>query len=77
MSTTDEFLATALGLPQDQRAALAHELILSLEGPADSGVEQAWLAEVRGRLSEVDRGAAVLEDWGAVRDRIAARLRGL
>ncbi len=61
-------------LPRGERAELARDLIASLDDPADEDVETAWLAEVEKRLREVDNGTAELEDWEAVRSRIAARL---
>lgn len=35
-------LADALRLDDDARAELAAELLASLDGPADSGAQQAW-----------------------------------
>lgn len=43
-------------LPAEERARLAHELIVSLDGPADEGVEEAWLEEVTRRDKEVTEG---------------------
>lgn len=70
-------LTDALGLPLAERAELAHELIASLDDPADARVGDAWLTEVERRLREVDAGSATLEEWSVVRKRIARRLRSL
>ena len=43
-------------LTEQERAQLAHELIVSLDGPEDEGVEAAWEAEIERRLDEVESG---------------------
>ncbi len=76
MSTFHEFIANAKQLPREERARLAHEMLLSLdEGPADEGVEEAWAAEISRRAQAVEDGTAVLENWAEVRNRIRARLQ--
>jgi len=51
-----EALGLALELPADERAALAHDLLASLDGPADAGAAQAWEVEITRRLDELERG---------------------
>jgi len=51
-----EALDLALGLSADERAALAHDLLASLDGPADPDAAQAWEAEITRRLDELERG---------------------
>src|SRR5713101_8587542 len=61
LSMTDlEQLKSQLGLltPQE-RAELAHFLLLSLEEEADEGVEAAWEAELARREAEIKSGKAV------------------
>jgi putative addiction module component (TIGR02574 family) len=69
----DDLLATALALPPGERARIAHELLVSLDDGEDSDVAGAWLAEIERRAREVTEGTAVLEEWSAVRERLAAR----
>jgi putative addiction module component (TIGR02574 family) len=59
-----DLLTQALALPEGERAALAHQLLASLE-PAveDEGVEDAWAVELDARLARVDNGSAELQDW--------------
>lgn len=47
-----------LGLPEADRARIAHRLIVSLDetGPTDAGVEAAWLDEIKRRDAEIERG---------------------
>jgi len=45
-----KLLAEALRLPDAERAALAGELIQSLDAAVDDDAEAAWHAEIRARL---------------------------
>lgn len=70
-----DILTTALALPAPERARLAHELIVSLDGAEDPSSAEAWIAEIGRRAREVEEGSAVLEEWSMVRERLAARRR--
>jgi Putative addiction module component len=50
----------AMQLPMDERAALAAQLLASLEELPDSEVEQLWLTEAARRADEIDRGVVAL-----------------
>jgi putative addiction module component (TIGR02574 family) len=67
----------ALALPLDERAALAKELLLSLEEdePAEAGAEEAWAEEIGRRAQAVADGTATLVDWADAEKRIMARLK--
>ena len=70
-------LAEALRLSDEERAALAGELIQSLEREVDADAEAAWSAEIRSRLDRVDAGTAKTVSWSEARRRIhAAAQRG-
>ncbi len=73
MGSRDDLLAEALALPTEERARIAHELLVSLDEGSDENAAEAWLSEIMRRLKEVDDGTAVLEDWSAVRERLAKR----
>ncbi len=77
MSSSKTLLDEALRLPPSDRAAIARELIASLDGPPDANVEEAWLVEVERREQEMSAGTAKLEEWSVVRERIATRLRSI
>ena len=64
----------ALRLSETERAELAHNLVTSLDGPADSDVEQTWDAEITRRLAEIDTGTAELVDREELRRRMQARM---
>ena len=58
-----ELEAEVLKLPSQERARLAHRLIVSLDEDADEDpaeVERAWEEEIRRRLAELDAGTAEL-----------------
>lgn len=46
----------ALELPADERAALAEELLATVDPAADPAVEAAWAAEVEARMAAYRRG---------------------
>lgn len=65
----------ALDLPENERAELAHDILLSLDGPADEGVEPAWAAEVEQRIADMDSGQVEAMDADEVSRRIVRRIR--
>ena len=67
-----QLLAEALRLSDEERAALAGELIQSLETDVDADAEAAWSAEIRARLERIDAGAASTVPWSEARRRIHA-----
>ena len=73
-STLEKVRAEALNLSESERADLAHNLVASLDGPADSDVEKAWDAEILRRLSEVESGTVNLIDREEFRRRMRARM---
>jgi len=48
----------ALDLPSEERAELAHKLIVSLDDDTDKDVETAWDAEIERRVKEIKGGKA-------------------
>jgi hypothetical protein len=55
---TETFEQTALRLPVQQRAELAHKLLLSLEEQSEDEIAQAWSAVAVKRAAEIDSGQA-------------------
>jgi hypothetical protein len=78
MSDLSAVLAAALRLPAEARAAVAAELLESLEGPreGDADIERLWADETARRLAEVDAGAVTTVPWSEARWRIAAAAGG-
>ena len=74
MSQTARDLAIrALDLPEEERLALASELIDSVEGSADPEWEKAWLDELARRRAQ---GTEKVKPWSESRARILRRLSG-
>ena len=70
-----QLLAEALQLPPEERAALAGELIQSLDSEVDDDAEAAWSAEIHRRLERLDAGLASTVPWAEARRRILAAAR--
>ena len=72
MSTVlDELKQKATQLSESERAELALSLIESLDGEADTGIDEAWQAEIDRRVAGIDRGDVQLIPG----DEVFARLR--
>jgi putative addiction module component (TIGR02574 family) len=69
-------LADALRLDPDARAALAAELLASLDGPADPDAESAWNAEIERRVAAIEAGTVRVESWEQVKRRIEKEILG-
>jgi putative addiction module component (TIGR02574 family) len=74
--TLEKLRSEALRLPELERAELAHELVKSLDAPADIDAVEAWEKELLRRLAEVDAGTAKLIDRDELRNRMRARMNG-
>jgi Putative addiction module component len=57
---TQSIQREAMRLPIGERAALAAQLLASLEDLPDAEVQQLWLAEAARRADEIDRGVVAL-----------------
>ena len=71
--TSRTLLREALKLPQKARAALAAELMESLDA-LDLGDE--WEAEIQRRIADVDSGRVKTIPLSEVRKRLRRRVRG-
>ena len=58
-ATFDVLVQDALVLPPDQRIALAHRLLSSVEPEPDPGAEAAWEQEIAHRIADSDAGEIV------------------
>ena len=65
----------ALHLPTQQRAELAHKLLLSLEEVSKDEIAQAWHTEAIRRAAELDSGQADTVSAEEVRAAAQALLR--
>lgn len=78
MATTklDKVRSEAMELSEIERAQLAHELVKSLDAPAESGIGDAWDQEIERRLDQLDAGTAVVIDRDEFRRRMERKLSG-
>ena len=71
-----EIRSSALGLPPEERAALAHDLIESLDADdANPRADELWAAEILRRGQEVLDGKVDLVDSDTVHAEITRQLR--
>jgi len=76
-SDVKAILEATLKLNPQERARIAHELIVSLdEGSTEAGVEAAWEQELERRAGEIDSGAVKLEPWAKLRQELDDIVRG-
>jgi putative addiction module component (TIGR02574 family) len=61
-------------LSEGERAELALSLIESLDGEADTGVDEAWRVEIDRRIGEIDRGDVQLIPGDEVFARLPRKL---
>lgn len=66
----EQLLAEALQLTPEERAALAGELIASLDTEVDEAAEAEWSAEIRRRVERLEAGLANTVPWAEARRRI-------
>ncbi|MBF0143261.1 MAG: addiction module protein [Magnetococcales bacterium] len=75
VSTAELVMEQALTLPIRDRALIARQLLLSLEGENDPEAEALWQEELQRRLGELQSGQVACISWTEARERIAGRLR--
>ena len=68
----DHLLDEVLGLPAEERSAVAAALADSLEGTADASVPAAWRQELLRRREAWRSGAAKAVPWAEARARLGA-----
>jgi len=69
-----EIKEKASQLSESEKAELALSLIESLDGPADSNVEEEWRLEIERRAAQVERGEVQLVRGEEVFARLRRRL---
>jgi putative addiction module component (TIGR02574 family) len=68
-------LDIALGLTHAERAALARDLLASLDDPSDADAGDAWETEIARRLDDLESGKAQTVEAEEALRRIDDRLR--
>ncbi len=75
MATPAHIREQVLALSEQERAELARDLILSLDGEADPDATKKWAEVIERRAREVLDGTAELVDGKTAIDRARARLK--
>lgn len=73
--SVEELFAEAVELGERDRASLAGMLINSLEPPADSRLDESWIAEIKRRIHALDSGELTEVPWEEVRARLWAHFK--
>jgi putative addiction module component (TIGR02574 family) len=68
----DNLLDEVLGLPAEERSALAVALLDSLETADEATVSQLWRAEVNQRRAQLRAGQVQTAPWAQVRQRLSS-----
>jgi putative addiction module component (TIGR02574 family) len=68
----DHLLDEVLGLPAEERSALAVALLDSLESADESSISELWRAEVNKRRAELRAGQVQAAPWAEVRQRLSS-----
>ena len=71
-----QILVEALRLSDEERAAIAGELIESLDTEVDADAEAAWSSEIHRRVEELKAGRARTVPWAEARRRIRLAAQG-
>ena len=66
----ENLLKKALSLDERDRASIAGALIESLHGEPEAGVGEAWEAEIKRRVAELDARSVETVPWSVVRERL-------
>ena len=66
-ATAKQLYDNALQLPDSERAELAAWLIESLDPDVDRLVDEAWDAEIKRRIDELDSGKVTAVPWPEAR----------
>lgn len=74
--TAAALLTAALQLPDEERIALATELLASVDGPADADWDSAWVAELDRRAAASRERGESGKDWATVRASLLSRIAG-
>ncbi|MFN0146217.1 MAG: addiction module protein [Dehalococcoidia bacterium] len=64
-------------LGPDERESIAVELFQSLEDDREPGYEEAWAAEIKRRIQEIDDGTAVMVEGEEVMRQLRAGVAGV
>ena len=65
----------ALALSEEDREALAEELLLTIDRSTPEEIEKAWIEEAEKRVESIRNGTAILHDGPAVMEELREKYR--
>jgi putative addiction module component (TIGR02574 family) len=71
---TERLLQTVLTLPEDERLQLVEALLAECDQALARPFDDAWIAEIQRRSTQIDAGTATLTPWPEVKRRVRQRL---
>jgi hypothetical protein len=77
MSAPADILNLAMQLPEKERAALAHELLVSLESDHldEDEVTSVWQSDIDHRLMKIAAGTCKTHDWREAIEEVRQELK--
>ena len=74
--TSSDIFDWALGMPERDRAHLAHQLLLSLDDDAcDEEWQARWAQEINARMNALEQGRTTVVDWRLAMTEMRANLK--
>ena len=70
-----EIIEAALKLEPTERAHVAHELLESITGDANGGLDAEWIGELNQRALDIEEGRTDFVSWPDARKEIENSLR--
>jgi putative addiction module component (TIGR02574 family) len=78
MAVEGDLIERLMHLPDRDRADVARQLLISLEGAEQTAdLDEAWEAEIERRLAAFDRDETIAVDWQESMQRARAAIRGV
>ena len=74
MVQAKDILDAALELEPAERARIAQQLLDSLDGGANGGLDAEWLEELERRARDIDEGRVSFVSWSEARQEIEESL---
>jgi putative addiction module component (TIGR02574 family) len=75
MAQAKDILEAALELEPAERARIAQQLLDSLDGGANGGLDAVWIEELERRARDIEEGRVQFVSWTEARQEIESGLR--
>jgi len=75
MAQAKDIIEAAMELEPAERAKVAQELLDSIDGGANGGLDAEWIGELERRARDIDEGRAQFVSWPEARQEIEDSLQ--